>query len=144
MKINNCYLKYQTTDLSVSLQPVEKSLSQTCYENRYVTLNETARTLKLCDCSVELFENFNSRDHEQFVQKTALTVDVNYEKVKHILPQRVINLLTDDLLCIICQKNLVLNFKKQIIEMYLWICPVKLLVDGNICKKLKNYKQKIM
>ena len=93
---------------------------------------------------VELFENFNSRDHEQFVQKTALTVDVNYEKVKHILPQRVINLLTDDLLCIICQKNLVLNFKKQIIEMHLWICPVKLLVDGNICKKLKNYKQKIM
>ena len=61
---------------------------------------------------VELFENFNSRDHEQFVQKTALTVDVNYEKVKHILPQRVINLLTDDLLCIICQKKLGFEFQK--------------------------------
>ena len=31
MKIINCYLKYQTTDLPVSLQPVEKSLRQTCY-----------------------------------------------------------------------------------------------------------------
>ena len=113
-------------------------------ENRYVTLNETARALKLCDCSVELFQNFNSRDHEQFVQKTAPTVDVIYEKVKDILLERVINLLTDDLLFIICQKNLVLNFKKQIIERYLWRCPVKLLGDGNICKKLKNYKQKIM
>ena len=81
-------------------------------ENRYVTLNETARALKLCDCSVELFQNFNSRDHEQFVQKTAPTVDVIYEKVKDILLERVINLLTDDLLFIICQKKLGFEFQK--------------------------------
>ena len=81
-------------------------------ENRYVTLNETARALKLCDCSVELFRNFNSRDHEQFVQKTAPTVDVIYEKVKDILLERVINLLTDNLLFIICQKKLGFEFQK--------------------------------
>ena len=81
-------------------------------ENRYVTLNETARALKLCDCSVELFQNFNSRDHEQFVQKTAPTVNVIYEKVKDILLERVINLLTDDLLFIICQKKLGFEFQK--------------------------------
>ena len=81
-------------------------------ENRYVTLNETARALKLCDCSVELFQNFNSRDHEQFVQKTSPTVDVIYEKVKDILLERVINLLTDDLLFIICQKKLGFEFQK--------------------------------
>ena len=81
-------------------------------ENRYVTLNETARALKLCDCSVELFQNFNSRDHEQFIQKTAPTVDVIYEKVKDILLERVINLLTDDLLFIICQKKLGFEFQK--------------------------------
>lgn len=81
-------------------------------ENRYVTLNETARALKLCDCSVELFQNFNSRDHEQFVLKTAPTVDVIYEKVKDILLERVINLLTDDLLFIICQKKLGFEFQK--------------------------------
>ena len=81
-------------------------------ENRYVTLNETARALKLCDCSVELFQNFNSRDHEQFVQKTAPTVDVIYEKVKDILLERVINLLTDDLLFIKCQKKLGFEFQK--------------------------------